>query len=399
VDVAILGAGYTGLSAARELAKYGASVVVFEREEIGWGASSRNGGQVLTGLKLDPATLVARYGESRARRLFDMARDAIASLESLIAEEQIDCEYARCGHVQAAWKAAHFDAFRNQQALLARVFDHRVELVGKSDQRREIGTDAYHGVMVDERSGGLHPAKYVRGLALAAVRAGASLQTRTEVTRIQRVGDRWSIKTPKGDLIARELMIATNGYTGDATPDLRRRLIPIGSYIIVTEPLGSARASAILPRRRMAFDSKNFLYYFRLTADDRLLFGGRAEFSAPTAERTRHAADILRRGMNTIFPELTSVKIDYAWGGNVAFTRDELPHGGRIGDAYFAAGYCGHGIAMATALGAAVARRLAGTPGSSPLLDGPPPWIPFYTGSPWFLPLIGAYYTALDVVS
>ncbi|HEV8211534.1 MAG TPA: FAD-dependent oxidoreductase, partial [Vicinamibacterales bacterium] len=174
-DVVVVGAGYTGLSAARQLARAGASVAVIEREQAGWGASSRNGGQVLTGMKLEPGALVARFGESRARELFDVASESIACLEALITEESIDCEYQRTGHVYAAFKPAHFEAFREEQALLARVFDHQVHLVPRAEQRAEIGSDAYYGVMVDERSAALNPAQYVHGLAAAATRAGVTI--------------------------------------------------------------------------------------------------------------------------------------------------------------------------------------------------------------------------------
>jgi glycine/D-amino acid oxidase-like deaminating enzyme len=185
-DVVVVGAGYTGLSAARHLAARGAAVCVVERERVGFGASSRNAGQVLTGLKLDPSTLVARYGERRARRLFEVASESIAHLEALIAAESIDCGYDRSGHVQAASKPRHFKAFREEQALLARVFDHRVHLVSRADQRSEVGSDFYFGLLVDERSGRVNPAQLVHGLADAAVRRSACLVTGVAVTGAQR---------------------------------------------------------------------------------------------------------------------------------------------------------------------------------------------------------------------
>ena len=395
-DVAIVGAGYTGLAAARQLARAGASVAVIERGQAGWGASSRNGGQVLTGMKVEAATLVARYGESRARQLFEVATASIVRLETLIAEEGIDCEYARSGHICAAFKPAHFDAFRDEQALLSRVFDHQVELVPRADQRREIGSDAYHGVLVDERSGGLNPARYVGGLAGAAAAAGAAIVTGVGVTSLQRQPAGWRVQTTGGDLEAQDVLVATNGYTDAAAPALQRRFIPIGSYIIATEPLDEGVAASLLPRRRMAFDSKHFLYYFRVTTDRRLLFGGRAEFGRPSPETTRRAAAILQRGMTTIFPDLAGVRIDYAWSGNVAFTRDQMPRAGRLDDLYYAGGYSGHGVAMATYLGEQIARRIAGEPIDHPLFDDHFPAIPLYSGNPWFLPLVGAYYQVLD---
>jgi glycine/D-amino acid oxidase-like deaminating enzyme len=395
-DVVIVGAGYTGLAAARCLARAGASAVVLERERVGSGASSRNGGQVLTGLKIDPGTLVARFGESRARALFDASLDAIVALERVIADERMDCEYERTGHIQAASKPSHFEAFREEQALLARVFNHRVVLVPASEQHAEIGSKAYHGLSVDERSGALNPAKYVDQLAAAACRAGAAIVEDTPVLSLSRKTSTWTLATPRGELSCDDVLIATNGYTTAVTSSLQRRLVPIGSYIIATDPLTPDQAAMLLPKRRMAFDSKHFLHYFRLTRDNRLLFGGRAEFSRPTADTTRRCAEILRRDMLSIFPSLADARIDYAWGGNVAFTRDQLPHAGRLDDAYYAAGYGGHGVAMASSLGEAIARRIAGAPVEHPLLDGRFPAIPLYRGTPWFLPLAGAYYRLLD---
>jgi glycine/D-amino acid oxidase-like deaminating enzyme len=395
-DVVIVGAGYTGLAAARHLAQVGASVLVIEREQVGWGASSRNGGQVLTGMKVEPATLVARFGTTRARQLFDIATASLARLDALIAEEAIDCEYIRSGHIQAAFKPAHFDAFRQEQELLSRVFDHQVRLLPRAEQHAEIGTDVYHGVLVDELSGGLNPARYVRGLADAATRAGATIVTGVAVTSLEHQTGKWRVRTTGGDVETRDVLAATNGYADAAVPALQRRFVPIGSYIIATAPLDERVAAGLLPRRRMAFDSKNFLYYFRVTADRRLLFGGRAEFGTPDANTTRRAAAILRKGMHTIFPALAGVDIDYAWGGNVAFTRDQMPRAGRLDDLNYAGGYCGHGVAMSTYLGEQIARRIAGEPIDHPLFDDGFPPIPLYSGNPWFLPLVGAYYQVKD---
>jgi glycine/D-amino acid oxidase-like deaminating enzyme len=172
--------------------------------------------------------------------------------------------------------------------------------------------------------------------------------------------------------------------------------VPIGSHIIATEPLSADHAATLIPRRRMVFDSKRFLHYFRVTRDHRLLFGGRAVFSRPTSETTRRSAAILHRDMVTVFPSLASTRIDYAWSGNVAFTRDQLPHAGRMNDAYYAAGYCGHGVAMATYLGTQIARRIAGERFDHPLMTDRFPTIPLYRGTPWFLPFVGAYYRLLD---
>jgi glycine/D-amino acid oxidase-like deaminating enzyme len=395
----IVGAGYTGLSAARALARSGADVLVVEREDVGWGASSRNAGQVLTGLRVDPATLVARYGPLRARNLFETATAAIARLEALIADERIECQYERVGHIQAASADRHFDDLKTQQTLLARVFGHRVELVSRSEQRTEVGSDAYHGLLVDERSGALQPARYVGGLAAAATGAGAALATGVAVIAVRRESSGWAVTTSAGDVATRDVLFATDAYTDGAAPALQRRYIPVGSYIIVTAPLSRDAAESLLPRRRTAFDSKHFLHYFRLTADDRLLFGGRAEFATPDESTTRRAAAILRRDLESVFPQLAEVAIDYAWGGAVGFTRDQMPRAGLLDGVYYAGGYGGHGIAMATYLGEQIARRIAGEAIESPFFDDRFPTIPLYSGNPWFLPLVGAYYRLMDALA
>jgi glycine/D-amino acid oxidase-like deaminating enzyme len=398
-DVVIIGAGYTGLAAARELARRGTNVVVLERERVGWGASSRNGGQVLTGLRLDPLTLVKRVGQQRARQLFESSLESLSALEGLIADESMDCEYERCGHIQAAAKPSHFRAFRAEQKLLASVFNHRIELISASEQRSEVGTGSYFGLLLDQRSGALNPARYVHQLSAAACRAGAKIVEGAAVLRLNRQSGAWLVATEGGVVEADEVLMATNGYTDAAVPSLRRRYVPIGSFVIATEPLSEEQAATVLPRKRMAFDSKNFLHYFRLTRDLRLLFGGRAAFTDPTVGTIRRAAEILRHDMLTVFPFLAGSRIDYAWGGNVAFTRDQLPHAGRLDDAYYAGGYCGHGVAMATHLGGLIARRIAGERVAHPLFDDEFAPIPFYTGKPWFLPLLGAYFKIKDWLS
>ncbi len=395
-DVAILGSGYTGLAAARRLALSGAKVVVLEKGTIGWGASSRNGGQVLTGWKVGASTLLKRFGRDRARELFAASLSAIDMVESLVRDERIDCGFRRSGHLDAAFKPAHFDRMRREQDLLAREFDHTVRLIPKAEQRSELGSDYYHGLLLDERSACLHPARYVRGLAGAAARAGAILLERTPALAIRRDGACFRIGTPGGEIQTRDVLVATNGYTDAAAPKLRRRVVPIGSYIIGTAPLSETLAASLLPRNRVVFDSKEFLFYFRLTEDRRLLFGGRAQFLPSTPSSTRSSAEILRRAMVEVMPELRSVEVEYAWSGNVCFTLDRLPRAGRLDGIHYALGYGGHGVALATYLGDLMAGTLLGEPVQNPLRDLPFPAIPLYEGRPWFLPLAGAYYKVRD---
>jgi glycine/D-amino acid oxidase-like deaminating enzyme len=401
VDVAVIGGGYTGLSTARELARRGAAVAVFEAHTFGWGASSRNGGMVLTGLKAGVGKLVKRYGLQTARDLFRTSLDAIGYTERLVCDEGIACGFARCGHVELAYKPSHYEAYTHEAELLQRDFGHAVRLVPKAELHTEIGSDAYHGGLVDAVSAGLNPAKYATGLAAAADHAGAMLFDQIQVTHISREAGGFRVTTSHGIVNAREVVVATNGYTGKLTPFLRKRVIPIGSYIIATEPLPTGLAHELIPHGRMLFDSKNFLYYFRLSADNRVIFGGRAAFSPETPNTVRESAEILRRGMIGVYPQLADAKIEYAWGGTLGFTFDLLPHAGRADDgAHYALGCGGHGVALLTYLGACLAQQLSGETVSNPLFALPFPTAPLglYDGNPWFLPFAGLYYRFLDRV-
>ncbi len=395
-DVAVIGGGYTGLAAAREIALRGGRAVVLEQETIGWGASSRNGGQVLTGLTLGVATLIGRYGRAGARAWFQWEMAAIDALERLIGDESIECEFVRCGHVEAAARPAHFDAARRERDLLAREFGYDVRLVPKAEAAAELGSDLYHGLVVDERSARLHPAQYVRGLARAAQRAGAMLHERTRVRGVRRDGMSVRIDTDRGVLRAAEVVLATNGYTGPALPPLRRRLVAVGLYMVATGPLPRELADRLIPRRRVVYDSWHLLHYFHITSDNRLLFGGRATFARPSPATLRASAATLQADLVRVFPELAGVAVEYVWGGLVGLARDRMPHAGRIGSWHYAAGYAGHGIASATALGRAVARQLLGERPADPPLQLPCPAIPLYRGRPWFLPAVSAWYRLKD---
>jgi len=397
-DVVILGAGYTGLSAARTLAKAGATVVVLEKQTLGWGASSRNGGQLLTGMKLGPATLLARFGRERACALYQSSLDAIDFVERLVVDERIDCDFRRAGHLEAACKPSHFERFKREQELLEAEFGRRVHLIPRAEQRAELGTDYYHGALFDERSAALQPAKYVRGLVAAAERAGASLHEHTPALRIVPQSGGQRVETVRGTLLVKDVLVATNGYTDAATPLFRRRVLPVGSYMIATQPLGRERASALLPRSRVVFDSKNFLFYFRLSDDHRLLFGGRAQFTPSNESSTRTSAEILRRGMVQVFPELAPVAIEFAWSGNVGFTTDLTPHAGQLGGLHYAMGYCAHGVGIASLLGDVMADVLLGRPDRNPFRDLPFRALPLYDGRPWFLPVAGLWYKLRDLI-
>lgn len=404
-DVAVVGGGYTGLSAARTLAKGGAKVAVLEEHTVGWGASSRNGGMVLTGLKLDADTLISRYGREATKRMYAASLESIDCVERIVREENIACDFALCGHLEVACKPTHFDDFCCSAEVIAREFSHHLRVVTKSELRAEIGSEIYHGGLVDERSAGVNPARYVSGLARAAERAGAEICEGSRVEQIDpeaRVGTRgWKLRTSRGALWAREVLVATSGYTSKATPALQKRIVPIGSYIIVTEILPEKLAVELSPRKRMIYDSKNYLYYYRLTPDRRMLFGGRAAFFPETSKTIRRSAEILRRGMLDVYPQLASVKVEYVWGGTLDFAFDILPHAGKLDGMYFSLGYAGHGVAMATYLGEKIARLILHGSDENPFREIPFRGAPLglYNGRPWFLPLAGAWYKFLDWVS
>ncbi len=402
VDVAVIGGGFTGLSAALALGRRGAKVAVLEAETFGWGASSRNGGMVLTGLKKGPETLIARYGLEVARRLYAASLASVDCVAQIVKAEGIACDFSRTGHLEVAVKAKHFEGFKRSAQMIAREFKHKLRVVEKKDLQTEIGSGIYHGGLVDETSAGLNPARYVAGLRQAAARAGAQLHDHTRVERIERrTGNAaYRIATSRGTLDSRAVFVATSGYTGNATPALQRRIVPIGSYIIVTEPLPADLATTVSPRDRMIYDSKNFLYYYRLTPDRRMLFGGRAAFFPETANTVRKSAEILRQGMLSVYPILRDVRVEYVWGGTLDFAFDIMPHAGELDGLFYALGYAGHGVAMATYLGTKIAAVISGDAHANPFEGLPFPRAPLglYNGRPWFLPLGAAWYKFLDWV-
>ncbi len=405
LDVAIIGAGFTGLSAARALAKNGARVAVLEANSIGWGASSRNGGMVLTGLKLSAETLAKRYGMELTRRMYAASLESIDLVEKIVSEENIECNFSRCGHLEVACKQSHFDAYARSVQVIAKEFNHELRIVAKNELENEIGSDIYFGGVVDEMSAGVNPAQYVSGLATAAVRAGASIHENARVQQIQRDsrnGSRgFSVLTSRGNIFAHNVLVATSGYTSGATPALQKKIIPIGSFIITTERLPQDLAHELSPRNRMIFDSKHYLHYYRLTPDNRMLFGGRAAFFPETKNTIQRSAEILQRDMIAVYPQLHDAKIEYSWGGTLDFCFDTMPHAGQSGGIYYALGYAGHGVAMATYLGTKIAETISGGSNEIPYAAIPFPGAPLglYNGKPWFLPFAGAYYKVLDWVS
>ena len=393
-DVVIIGGGYAGINAARELARRGVAVTLLEAETLGFGASTRNGGIVHAGYKWGPRQLVRRHGDATGAALYAETLAGYETVKRLIAEESIDCDFREVGHLELAYAPPHMRDLHQERESLATVGVPSM-IVPRERIREEIGSDAYYGALIVPSSGLLHPGRYYAGLAGAADRAGADLHEGVRASAIRRQADgRFVVETERGAILARDVFVATNGYTDGVAPTLRRRIIPIGSYIIATEPLPEDLALELSPKGRAFFDTKNFLYYWHVSADRRMVFGGRASFLPTSID---HMAEILHTGLLEVHPQLAGRRIDYAWGGNVGFTFDKMPHVGRTKDGVaYAMGCCGTGVALMTHLGTAVGAWLAG--GEPPVLAKLKfPLVPVpYEGRPWFLPFVGEWYRLSD---
>ena len=267
---------------------------------------------VLTGMKLDVGTLSKRYGMELTRRMYADSLASIDLVEQIVSEENVACDFSRCGHLEVACKQSHFDSYARSVETIAREFNHQLRIVQRNELSSEIGSDIYFGGMVDETSAGVNPARYVSGLARAALKAGALIYENTRVQEISKASQNgvagFALRTSRGNIYARDVLVATSGYTSSTTPALRKKVIPIGSYIIATEPLPDRLAKELSPRNRMIYDSKHFLYYYRLTPDNRMLFGGRAAFFPETEDTIRRSAEILRRGMVEVYPQVRETR-------------------------------------------------------------------------------------------
>ncbi len=396
-DIAIVGAGFTGLSAALEAAQHGASVVVLDSHTVGWGASGRNGGMATTGLAIGVGKAIKRYGQARGLEMFSEYNRAIDTIEELVKEHSIDCDFQRSGKLTLAMNDKQVGQMRKTQETLSKLADYSVTVVDKQDLHTEIGTDFYAGGMVDPLGAGVHVGKFAHGLAEAGTRAGVTICEDAEVTELAaRPGGGHAVRTTRGMVDVDRVLIATSGYTGSLTPWLQRRTIPVGSFIIVTEPLPEETARRVLPRHRQASDNKMLTYYFRITPDNRLLFGGRARFALSSPDSDVKSAEILKRAMTTLFPYLASARVDYTWGGLVDLTMDQMVHAGERNGVHYSLGYSGHGVQMATYMGKQMALSMLGKPSRNLWEHLPNPAVPGHFGPPWFLPLIGGYAKVVD---
>jgi gamma-glutamylputrescine oxidase len=355
-DVCILGAGLTGLSTAIELAQAGYQVVVLEAERIGWGASGRNGGQAIFGYGCDQSKITALLGIADSRRLFDWSLEGVQLLRDRIGRFGIDCNW-RDGHAHVPIKPRQIDELKHWQRDLADNFGYSVEWWERDRLRATLVTDRYLGALYDGNSGHLHPLKYTQGLARAALSLGVRIFEQSKVKSLVR-GDTPVFHTAHGEVACDFAVLAGNAYVRGIAPELDSRIMPVGTYIGATAPLGAERAKALIGNDMAVADINWALDYFRLSADHRLLFGGRASYSTlPPPD----LAGTMRRRMTRVFPQLAGVAFEHVWGGYVDISLNRAPHWGRLGDnVYFAQGFSGHGVAATGLAGRLLAEAIRG---------------------------------------
>jgi glycine/D-amino acid oxidase-like deaminating enzyme len=402
-DVVVVGGGFTGLSAARALAHRGAKVVVLEARAVAAEASGRNGGHVNNGLAVDYPQLAARVGKERASYWYRAYDAAVDTVERVIHTENIACDFVRRGKLKLAARPAHYETLARNFEQLRREADPDVELIPPGRIGDEVGTDIYCGGLLYRKSAQMHMGRFGRGLAEAAVRHGAMVHDGTPVQRLERVGGmRHRVHTDRGVVDANQVLVATGATRYGSLASFwyfRRRIVPIGSFIIVTEPLPRELASTVLKQRRTYTTTATLHNYFRMTADDRLVFGGRARFALSNPRSDEKSGHVLHKQLLAIFPQLAPVKIDYCWGGEVDMTWDRLPHAGEKDGMFYSMGYSGHGAQMSVHMGECMARVLAGDASANPWRDNPWSAIPGHFGPPWFLPAVGAYYRLKDMLA
>jgi glycine/D-amino acid oxidase-like deaminating enzyme len=397
VDVLIVGAGYTGLAAARETAAAGRSTLVLDAASVGAGCSSRNGGQVAYSIKPSLESLTARHGADLAFRICEEGVRALENLRALALEQNLDCDWRPCGGFYGAHTARHFAAMAAAAQHQPRGLEQRIRVVPKAEQHREIGSDFYCGGLVYEDDAAVDPRRLLLALLRRASAAGATVFDHCRALAIEATRAGFVVQTSRGTVTAKRVLLATNGYSGPLSPWHRRRVIPIGSYQIATEPLGVERVRSLIPFGRNVSDSRRVVVYYRPSPDgERLVFGGRAALSEsdPLVSVPR-----LRSMMTQVFPQLASVEISHAWVGWVGYTFDTLPHLGRRDGLYYCMGYCGQGVPLAPYFGMRIGQQMADLPQGATALDGLAfPTRPYYFGKPWFLAPSILLYRVMDAI-
>jgi glycine/D-amino acid oxidase-like deaminating enzyme len=394
-DVVIVGAGYTGLSAGLTLACAGRHVQIFDKLRPGEGASTRNGGIASGNLRPSYSQMVAKFGQARADALQLEAKAAREDLADFIRAEGIDCDFQLTGRFTGAANASEYEGLARDADALRTKLGIDAHAVPRSEQRGVLGTDFYCGGMVRADIGGLHPAKFHRGMLQAAEAAGAIVHGETAVLGFTPRNGGFEVETQRGRVQADHVLVGTNGYADSSDRWLRRRLVPVRSRIIATAPLSNNLMSELMPRGVMCSETRKLHYYYRPSPDrTRILFGGR---DGTIADEPTWPTDSLNRALADIFPVLDGVDITHSWYGNVAMNRDMIPRIFSRDGMRYAAGYCGSGVVWARWAGQKAAWQiLSDARGTSALDFRPPPAVPLFNGNPWFLPAVFAWLTLQD---
>ena len=358
-DVAVVGGGYTGLSAALNLAERGYRVALIEQARIGWGASGRNGGQINTGLRKGPVELIARYGKDRAKALFDLAEEGRTIIRERVAKHRIRCDL-KANSLFVAHKPGDEEWMREEVAALEREFGYRKAIYVPRDELDEhIGSDAYYGGIADWGGGHLHPLNYALGLAQAAIDAGVRVFEHSGAVAIAEAGNTAVVVTTNGGSIrASYAVIACDAYLGALEPRIASRVMPVANFLIATEPLSEAEANALIPNDACVCDTRFVVNYYRLSADRRMIWGGGEKYT-PTPPPS--IPEFVKPHMVRVFPQLADKRIDYGWSGMVGITMSRLPNLGRLGNVFYAQGYSGQGVAITGIVGKLIAEALSGT--------------------------------------
>ncbi len=396
VDIAIVGAGYSGLSAALTLARAGKQVIVLEADQIGSGCSGRNGGLIGASFhKLGISALKRLYGYDRMLQILNESIAGYRFLIDFIRKEQIDCELKLCGRFRGASHPKHYDAMAREIDILSRLLDLNADMIPKSEQHQEIGSDRYFGGALYHQDGNLHPALLVHGIARRVVESGALIFTDARVSSIVKNRKSFQININDQKLHANDVIIATNGYTGDEFKSFKRRLLPIRSSMIATEELDTTVIRSLSPNLRSHVGTERLVQYYRPSPDGRrMLFGARSTVQADNPQRYM---PYLRSCLVHIYPQLADAEITHAWSGVVAYTLDHIPHIGVHNGMHYAMGYCGSGVARATYFGNKIALKLLGDDEGRTVFDDLPfRGHPLYNGNPWFMPAIMRWYGLAD---